>query len=297
MARVLILGAGGMMGHKLCQLLTGHERIGTVRKDADAYRRFPQVFDGVEFIGGVDVMQHEALDRTLRDLAPDVIVNCVGIVRQFEAQSNDPYLAVGINAYLPHRLAHLCAEIGSRVIHLSTDCVFDGTRGDYREDDEPTGYDMYSRTKFLGETLPKETAAMTIRSSIVGRELTPPKHGLFEWFFAQRGTTIRGFANAIYTGFTTHEMARIIDMVIDEHPDLCGTFQIASDKINKYDLLLLVRRRLDLDIEIERDEEFHCDRSLLTGAFAQLTGYRAPTWDEMIDEMGRDTTPYDDWSS
>lgn len=295
MSRVLVLGAGGMLGHKVCQRLRGHEVIGTVRKaDVSEYQAFREVFDGVTLLGGVDVLESGRLEATIRDLSADFVVNGIGLVKQLE-QAADPYLAMAINARLPHRLARLCSEIGARLIHISTDCVFDGARGSYRESDVTDAADLYGRSKALGETGPHESAAVTLRASFIGRELTPPKHGLLEWFLDQDGGVVDGFARAMYSGLTSIELADVIRRIIDRASDLRGLYHVASDAISKYDLLQLIRRTYSLDIGIRKAAEPVCDRSLVMIAFSRTTGYVAPSWTEMISQMYQDPTPYDAW--
>ncbi|MBI5761623.1 MAG: SDR family oxidoreductase [Planctomycetales bacterium] len=298
--RILILGATGMLGHKLCQLLSrdGFDVVGTVRRADDLRENFPGVFDDCRLVPDVDVLDDRRLDEVVRETDPQVIVNCVGIVKQLR-EAHNAYLSVALNAYLPHKLAKLCAEQGRRLIHISTDCVFDGTRGGYRETDESDARDLYGRSKFLGETTANETAAITLRTSIIGREIGSVTHGLLDWFFAEAraGRNVRGFARAIYTGFTTIELARVISLVVRDHPAMHGLYQVASPPINKFELLQLVRREFSLPIEIARDEAFVCDRSLVMDRFATETGYVSPSWERMIRELLEDGTPYDVWSA
>lgn len=299
MHRIMVLGAGGMLGHKLCQVLGPREEcevIGTVRRDAGDYARCAEVFGAATLIGGVDVLDDARLDQAVREARPDAIVNCVGIVKQLD-QARDRYLSVAINAYLPHRLARLCEALAARLIHISTDCVFDGTRGGYTEADGSDARDLYGKSKYLGETDAAEPVAVTLRTSLIGRELRRPTHGLVEWFLAQRGKTVRGFARAIYTGLTTLEMARIVVRLVEGHRELAGLYHVAGPAISKYDLLQLIRRVYELPITIERDEDFQCDRSLLMGPFAEATGYVPPSWEEMIRQMHEDPTPYEAWRS
>lgn len=292
MSRVLVLGAGGMLGHKLCQCLSEHEIVGTVKKDTGFYDKFPKIFRNVTLIGGVDVLDNEKLEKTIRNIAPDVIINCIGIVKQLK-EANNAFLSVAINSYLPHRLANLCANLGTKLISISTDCVFDGTRGGYCENDFSDARDLYGKSKFLGETTAEETAAVTLRTSFIGRELTIPTHGLLEWFLAQQGKTVRGFAKAIYSGSTTIEMAKIMAMIIKDHPHICGVYQVASKPITKYNLLCLIKDTFGLNVNITREEDFCCDLSLNMDRFVQTTGYIVPSWEEMICQMSKDPTDYD----
>jgi dTDP-4-dehydrorhamnose reductase len=292
MSKVLVLGAGGMLGHKLCQRLSEHEIVGTVKKDVEFYNKFHQIFKNVMLIGGVDVLDDKKLEQIIRDIAPDVILNCVGIVKQLK-EAHNAFLSVAINSLLPHKLAILCDDIGSRLITISTDCVFDGTRGGYCENDFSNARDLYGKSKFLGETTEEERAAVTLRTSFIGRELTTPTHGLIEWFLAQNKKTVKGFEKAIYSGFTSIELARIINMIINNYPDINGVYQVASKPISKYNLLSLVKEIFKLDINIIRDTDYCCDLTLNMDRFTQKTGYITPDWEEMISQMYNDPTDYD----
>jgi dTDP-4-dehydrorhamnose reductase len=294
--RILILGATGMLGHKLCQLLPrdGFDVVGTVRRADDPTAKQPDIFGGCRIATNVDVLDDRRLDVAVREVDPAAIVNCVGIVKQLR-EANDAYLCAALNAYLPHKLARLCGQQGRRLIHISTDCVFDGTRGSYRETDESDARDLYGRSKFLGETTADEAAAVTLRTSIIGREIGSPTHGLLDWFLAEAraGRPVRGFARAIYTGFTTIELARVISLVVRHRPPIHGLFHVASPPISKLDLLELVRREFSLSIEIARDDAFVCDRSLVMSRFTAETGYAAPSWERMIAELREDKTNYE----
>jgi len=292
MTRVLVLGGGGMLGHKLCQLLPaqGFEVTATLRRRPPDSGLTSAVYAGVQVREGVDVLDSRGLEQTLGELRPEVLINCVGIVKQLP-EAEDRFLSMAINSLLPHQLHRWCAENNSRLIHISTDCVFDGVRGQYRETDDSNARDVYGKSKFLGETDDREPAAVTLRTSIIGRELGAG-HGLVEWFLAQQGKSVKGFRRAIFTGFTTHELANVITRVIRHNPTLRGLYQVASPPIDKFELLGLLRDAFGLQVDIQPDEEFVCDRSLLMDRFAEATGYRAPAWREMIARLAADPTPY-----
>ena len=239
----------------------------------------------------IDVNNFYYLVRILKNIKFDVVVNCIGIIKQHKT-AKDPIVSITLNALFPHKLAELCSLINAKVIHISTDCVFSGERGDYKEEDLSDARDLYGRTKFLGEIDYKN--ALTVRTSIIGRELTTSL-GLLEWFLKQRGKTIRGFKNAIFTGFPTVILAEIIGKIILEHIKLRGFYQVSSEKISKYDLLSLINRVYDLHIDFIPDDDFHCDRSLDSTKFRQTTGILPPSWEIMIQRMKNDPTPYDKW--
>ncbi len=196
-----------------------------------------------------------------------------------------------MNSLFPHRLAQACGAAQARLIHISTDCVFSGQRGNYSEDNITDAEDLYGRTKALGEV--DYGNNLTIRTSMIGRELQG-SHGLIEWFLGQQGKTVRGFKRAIFSGFTTNALAKIIGEVISDQPELRGTWHVAAEPINKFDLLSQVQETYGLDIEIEPDETFVCDRSLNAERFRNETGMAAPSWPDMITEMRADDTPYDE---
>lgn len=278
--RFLILGGDGMLGHQLHKRLRAtHEVRVTLRQDAAAYRDCGP-FDRQHAYSGVDVRRTATLLEVLADYRPAVVVNAVGIVKQrADAQASIP--SIEINALLPHRLAVLCRAIGARLIHLSTDCVFSGRSGNYRDTSPPDPEDLYGRSKLLGEV--QDEHCMTLRTSMIGPELRR-KSGLLEWFLAQNGT-VNGYRNAIFSGFTTLELSRIIERLAVEFPRAHGVYHVSSEPISKYELLLLIKRKLELKVDIVADDEFECDRSLDSSRFRGEFGYTPPSWDTMIDEL------------
>lgn len=278
--RFLILGGDGMLGHQLYKRLrAAHEAKVTLRQELAAYHDCG-LFDREHAYAGVDVRRTETLLEVLADYHPAMVVNAVGIVKQ-RADAQESIASIEINALLPHRLAVLCRAMGARLIHLSTDCVFSGRSGNYREISLPDPEDLYDRSKLLGEV--QDGHCMTLRTSMIGPELKR-KTGLLEWFLAQNGT-VKGYRNAIFSGFTTLEMSRIIERLAVEFPRAHGIYHVSSAPISKYELLLLVKRKLGLKVEIVPDDAFRCDRSLDSSRFRGEFGYTPPSWDNMIDEL------------
>jgi dTDP-4-dehydrorhamnose reductase len=281
--RWLIIGGDGMLGHQLLRSWQArHEVRVTLRGSLPAYRSYG-LFSAENVFAGVDIRDTDHLLRILGDYRPQVVVNAAGLIKQREA-AKEVLPALEVNAIFPHRLRLLCQAVGARMVHLSTDCVFNGRRGNYTEQDPSDAEDVYGRSKALGEV--GDAPCLTLRSSIIGLELKERK-GLIEWFLAQRGR-IKGFTRAIYSGVTTAEMARIIERVATQHLNLHGVWQVASEPINKFELLrilngLLARR----DVAIEPDDSFACDRSLNGTAFTRETGYRPPSWPEMLAELAQ----------
>ena len=279
--RILILGGDGMLGHQLLRHFRGrHDVRVTLRLGREAYEAHPFFEPGTTFYG-VDAKQTEALLHVIADFRPEAVVNAVGIVKQ-RSEAKEVIPSLEINSLLPHRLVLLCRTVGARLIHFSTDCVFSGRRGNYCETDFPDADDLYGRTKLLGEV--SESHCLTLRTSMIGPELSR-KTGLLEWFLAQGGQTVKGFTKAIFSGFPTVELARMIEQILVGVPKLHGVYHVAAPPISKYDLLVLIRDRLRLPITIEQDTTFECDRSLDASRFCRDTGYSPPNWEAMIDDM------------
>lgn len=289
--RVLVLGGTGMLGHKLHELLSvDHDVVSTTRRPLASFAVDPAPFlSRGRVIEGIDAADPAGLDGLIDQLAPDAVVNCIGVVKQREA-AHDPIPSIAVNALLPHLLARSCADRGVRLIHFSTDCVFSGARGGYTEYDVSDATDLYGRTKFLGEV--DGERVLTIRSSIIGRELDHFA-SLVEWFLAQAGT-VPGFTRALYSGLTTMQMAHTVRALLDEHPDLDGLYQVASATISKYHLLALIRDACGLRdrIDLVPDDSLSLDRSLVGDRFTDATGIRVPAWETMIGELAEDAARY-----
>lgn len=291
--KVLVLGGSGMLGHKLVQRWQDDFDVWTTLRGRFAkYERF-RFFDNSKTIDSLSVLDTPALERAIVQVRPDVIFNAVGIVKQVPSAKNTVATLL-INSVLPHQLAEMAAKFGARLIQISTDCVFDGTRGNYTEDDRPDATDLYGKSKNLGEV--DDANCLTLRTSIIGRELTT-EHGLVEWMLGNRGKTVRGYANAVFTGFPTIVLADIISNLIRNHRDLAGLYHVSSEPINKFDLLNLIKKSFDVNIEIERFDDFRIDRSLDSTKFRNAVGFTPPSWPEMIERMARDETPYETWRS
>lgn len=269
-----------MLGHRLVDHLSrSHEVTCTLRQDAGAYAGIP-LFTSKNTVFGVNAASVDTLATVFRERRPEAVINCIGIVKQRD-DAKQALASIEINALFPHRLALLCGLIGARLIHVSTDCVFSGAQGMYTEADPSDAYDLYGRSKLLGEV--GDEGCLTLRTSIIGHELSR-KTSLLEWFLAQRGE-IRGFTNAIFSGFTTLELSRIIERMLVEHPSASGLYHVSSEPISKYDLLRLFRERFGTPVEIQADPSFHCDRSLDSSRFRAEFGYAPPTWEQMVAEL------------
>jgi dTDP-4-dehydrorhamnose reductase len=275
-----------MLGHKVLSVLgEGFETWGTVRNPIGVDN-----FQGTErVVAGVRADELGSVQDVVAELRPDVIVNCVGIVKQLAA-AKAAIPSITINALFPHQLAEIAAANDARMIQISTDCVFSGRRGEYVEDDEADPIDLYGRTKLLGETAYHDT--LTIRTSIIGRELVGA-HGLLEWFLSQTGT-VRGYTHAVFSGVTTQTLADTLARVIAEHPTLAGIWHVAGERITKYDLLQRIAHAYDHEVTIEADDSVRIDRSLDDTRFRAATRIPRPTWSEMLTKLTEDPTPYDE---
>lgn len=282
--KILILGGTGMLGHALFFGLSARENLevyATVRSREGVRRWFsPELVS--RCLDNVDAFNFESIIKALGEVRPEVIINGIGIIKQ-SPLAQDPVTAIIINSLLPHRLAMVCQAAQARLIHFSTDCVFSGAKGNYAEGDETDANDLYGRSKLLGEV--NGPLCVTIRTSLIGHELRG-KMGLIEWFLAQEAP-VRGFTQAIFSGFSTVEVAGIIADHILPDPTLQGIYHISSPPISKYDLLTLVAERYGKKIDIRPDGEVRLDRSLDSTAFRQKTGYRPPDWSAMVEKMYR----------
>lgn len=287
---VLVLGAGGMLGHKLVQVLGDSASVwGTVRSDQLAGPA-AAVLPADRTLTGVRAEAPETIARALDVSGATAVVNAIGIVKQADA-AREAVPSIQVNALFPHQLAELCAARGTRLVHVSTDCVFSGARGGYVEDDLPDARDLYGRSKLLGEV--DRPGALTLRTSIVGRELTGAQ-GLFEWFLGQRGQRVRGFSHAVFSGLTTIALAELIARLLVEQPDLHGLWHVSAAPIDKLTLLRLLDEAVGAEVGIDPDERLVIDRSLDSSRFRAATGLEPPSWTSMLAALAADPTPYDE---
>jgi len=280
-SRVLILGANGMLGSTLLRYFSNQEDVevfGTLRSGGLA-RCLPEKLR-FQINSEVDVGNDEHLRRFFTEFQPDVVVNCIGVVKQL-ADAADPVTAISINALLPHRLARLCANLGVRFIHFSTDCVFSGDKGNYLESDVPDATDLYGRSKLLGEV--DYPNAITLRTSLIGHELNSAR-SLVNWFLSQEGS-VKGYRRAVFSGLPTVEIARVIHEYVLPNPDLRGVYHLSVDPISKFDLLSLVAKVYNKKIDIIPDDSVVIERSLDSTRFREATGFKPKPWPQLIQEM------------
>jgi dTDP-4-dehydrorhamnose reductase len=288
---VLIFGGNGMLGHKLVQILQKRFDIWTtLRKDSADFISFG-IINSERIINGVEVENFDVVQRMLDVFKPDVIINAVGIIKQLPT-SKEVVETLKINSIFPHQLAQIAQSLGARLITISTDCVFNGRKGNYTEKDISDAEDLYGRSKNLGEV--SAPGCLTLRTSIIGRELQT-SHSLVEWFLSNRGKKVKGYTEAIYSGFPTIILADIITDLIENHKNLQGLYHVSSEPISKFDLLCLLKDFYKVRIEIEPYADFEIDRSLDSSKFRKGTGFAPLGWEEMIEKMAQDPTPYDNF--
>ena len=279
--RIIILGGTGMLGHRLWQHFSPRYlgTYATVRQRRAVYARHG-IFEDDRVIDCVDVENFPELSGVLKSVRPDFILNCIGVTKRHK-DADAALQAITLNALLPNRLAAWGAEHGAKVVNFSTDCVFDGEKGNYGEESPTNATDLYGKTKALGEI--QGPHALTLRSSFIGCELEGGTE-LLEWFLSQKGT-VRGFKNALYSGFTTLELSRIVEDILLHHPDLHGLYNVSSEVISKFDLLTLIKEKMRLEVELVPEENFHCKRNLDSSRFRKELGYVPPSWESMVEEL------------
>ncbi|MBN8742707.1 MAG: SDR family oxidoreductase [Thiomonas arsenitoxydans] len=279
--RVLVLGASGMLGNAVFRIFGGDSAFEVFGSARSNYML--RHFDGrlaQRTLIGFDVENSDALMRLFAIAKPDLVINCIGLVKQLST-ANQILEAVPLNAILPHRLAVLCEAVGARLIQVSTDCVFSGAKGDYLESDFADAHDIYGRSKFLGEV--DYPNAITLRTSIIGHELEGNR-SLIGWFLSQQGT-VKGFTKAVFSGLPTVELATVMKEYVVPRPQMRGLYHVSAAPIDKYALLQLVADAYGKEIRIDPSDELVIDRSLNSTRFRLETGYQPPEWPELVRRM------------
>ena len=276
--KILVLGASGMIGNAVFRIMSENsnwEVRGTTRQ-TDVRRFFPAKIT-CSLIDGIDLEDWDSVTQVFENNRPDVVINCAGLTKH-KAQADDPLRAIPINALMPHRIGKICSVVGARFIHVSTDCVFSGEKGSYKETDSTDARDIYGKSKALGEVV--DDGALTLRTSTIGHELQT-KDGLLEWFLSQ-GQRCEGYTKAIFSGLPSVLFAQVIRDVVIPKPSLAGLYHVAAKPIDKFSLLQLIAKAYQKNINIVPDEDFVIDRSLDSEQFFKDTGYVAPSWSDMI---------------
>ncbi len=272
MKKILIIGSKGMAGHVMQRYFTAidtFEVFTVARNISENEKSF-----------NIDVSDTEQLQTLIKTHEFDVVVNCIGILNK-DAEDN-PSKAIWFNSYFPHFLEEITKNTQTKVIHISTDCVFSGKRGNYTEADVKDGIGFYAQSKALGEI--DNTKDVTIRTSIIGPEINSNGIGLLHWFLSQPlDANLNGYSNAYWTGLTTLELAKVVHEIISQN--ISGIIQVVpSEKINKYELLQLFNSIfLNNQLEIADYDAYKVDKSLLFTR--QDFDYHVPTYEQMLVDL------------
>lgn len=277
--KILIFGVTGLIGSSVFRVLTESSSLevyGTCRnnKDKNFFKNEEKI------ISGIDVFNICALQDLVKKLNPDVIINCIGVTKHIPAFS-DNEKTIMVNSVWPHQLAKLSSNVGARLIHISTDCVFSGKSGNYSEIDTPDANDLYGRSKTLGEVTYDNH--LTVRISTIGHELQT-SYGLLDWFLSQKNSC-KGYSRAFFSGLPTVYFAQVLASFILPRPDLKGLYHISSKPIDKFSLLKLISLEYGKKINIDEDESLIINRSLNSSNFSNMTGFICPEWSNLIKIM------------
>lgn len=282
--KVLILGADGMIGHKIAHSLQDdYELILTSRRNI--------LSDSIG-VKNCKILFHDlitdSLDLLLSNTSPDLIINCAGITIRRGIGNNLKNTKI-LNSNLPHKLDAWANLNSKKLIHFSTDCVFSGSKGNYLDDDIADAEDIYGKTKAKGEVTSPNT--LTIRCSMIGRELFNFTE-LFEWLVKNKNKTIDGYTNVLYSGITTVRMGNILKKILNDKIDLSGIYNLSSIPISKFDLLFKLSNAFDLNVEINENNNIKSNKVLISKKFTEITGINPPNWDDLISEFKADCEKY-----
>jgi dTDP-4-dehydrorhamnose reductase len=269
--KVLIIGSNGMAGHLISDYLSLNSMFEIIRVARDSTnKKTDHVIDATDF---------NSIDRLMSNLKPDYVVNAIGILNA-DAENN-PDIAVLLNSYFPHFLAKICDKYASRLFHISTDCVFNGTKGSYLENHFKDGIGIYAQSKALGEV--NYHNHITIRTSIIGPDIKRSGIGLLNWILLQTGN-INGYSEAFWGGVTTLELAKAIEFFIRKNINGINLYHLTNNKkISKFDLLIIINEVFNLKLNITPSVKYKVDKSLINSN--TTIDYKVPTYQRMIEEM------------
>lgn len=281
MIKILILGSTGLLGNTILRYFSrklNFKCYALIRKNTDKIK-FKNIHN-VKFYK-INYDKLNDIKAILNKVKPHVIVNCIGLVKQLINNYKISEI-IKVNSLMPHYLSELTRGKNKiRFIHFSTDCVFLGNKGNYTEQDLPDANDIYGKSKILGELNYPNT--VTIRTSIIGHELQT-NYSLLNWFLDQK-KFVKGYKNAIFSGLTTLEIAKILDKYIIPNKKLTGIIHLSGKSISKYDLLKIVSYVYKKEIKIIEDKKVKINRSLNSNYFKKKSGYKSSNWTKLIQEL------------
>jgi len=294
--RVLVLGASGMLGSAAVRVFGETAEVFAAvrsRQELESLGIDAKCLGVGEehLLTGFDARQPESVLPLLDAAQADVVFNATGIISQ-QADAANIRLMIEVNSVWPHALAQMCEDRSARLIHISTDCVFSGKRGNYRECDVPDASDMYGRSKLLGEVT-TSACAITLRTSIIGWQFGP-QVSLAGWFAAHRHEALKGYANAVFSGLPTSALCQTIRDYVLPNECLTGLYQVSADPIDKYSLLCLLAEKMGWDVAITPDDSLRVDKSLDSSHFQAATGWKPPSWDYLLEDMATEYPRYYD---
>ena len=288
--KVCVLGAGGLLGHMLIRVLgKSNDVYGSTREVRSSSSPLARFLPQDKWIDEIDASNSESINRVFGFEDFDVVINCIGLIKQRNSQVSDGEM-MAVNAEFPHQLAQVANSHGTRVIHISTDCVFSGSKGNYVESDEPDPVDVYGKSKLLGEL--NDAQNLTLRTSHIGRELTVRK-SFIEWLLKHKGGRVDGYSHAIYSGLTTQELSRLISVLLHTNLGITGMFHVSSQPISKLEIINKLNELLNLQVAVTSDSSVQINRSLNSDKFQRATGLTPNNWDQMLSEFCKDQKSYD----
>ena len=281
--KILILGADGMIGHKIAQSLEDFELILASRKSISS--------KSIGILKGKMVLHNlitDSLDSLLDNTTPDIIINCAGVTTRRGVEDNIVNTEL-LNSDLPHKLDSWANLNSKKLIHFSTDCVFSGNRGNYLDNDFADADYIYGKSKAVGEVDSPNT--LTIRCSMIGRELYNFTE-LFEWLKKNKNKKIEGYSKVFYSGITTVRMGKILNQILKKNLNLSGIYNISSTPISKFDLLVKLSNAFNLNVDVKQNINNKSNKVLISEKFTEITGIYPPNWDDLISEFKEDCEIY-----
>ena len=288
--KVCVLGAGGLLGHMLIRVLGATLDVyGTTRESRSDSSPLARFLPQDKWIDNIDASKFDSINKVFGTTNFDTVINCIGLIKQRNAQTTEHEMML-INAEFPHHLAQVANHQGARVIHISTDCVFSGDKGNYVETDTPDPVDVYGKSKLFGEL--NDVKNLTLRSSHIGRELTIRK-SFIEWLLSQKSGHVEGYGHAIYSGLTSQELARLISELLNAKKGITGMFHVSSQPISKLEIINKLNELLNLEIDVTSDSKVQINRSLNSDKFRLATNLIPNNWDKMLSDFCKDQKNYE----